>query len=161
MAGVRPEGGVLLAGQVAGFAAITVASCEALRWVVDFSMTQAMVDLVGAQAFLWSGRVCWVVEVAGTAVAAAGLVVGCRAAGPRWCRGAVTATVGLVLLWGWHFLARNVDLWGLHQLSVDDPLLPQRAEQALWTELGVAVLAILLLVWGGVRLLREGRKRKT
>ena len=73
----------------------------------------------------------------------------------------VAVTVGLVVLWGWWWLSRTFDLFGAWVIDPADPASLERANLGVWVHLAVDLVAVLILVVGGVLLERRVHSRDT
>lgn len=146
-----------VAARATGIAAIVVAVTEGLGWVGQFSIVEPVIAVIGAEGFFWIFRILWIIELVATAVAAAGLIVGWRCSRPLWARGVGLVAAGLLLNWGWWALDRYVDLWGYRQIVTTgdepNPELVRISLIELGVSVAVSVAVIVLLLWGGRRLL--------
>jgi hypothetical protein len=147
--------------RVTGVAALVGAAAIALSWVANFLIIQPIIDVIGVDGFSWIfAGVFWLKGLASLAVLA-GLAAGWRLSRPLWASGLIPVALGLVLQWGWWLLDRQVDLWGMSRYGVDDatgevrPELSQLAALSTTVSLAVSVVAIALLVFGGLRVLRS------
>lgn len=147
--------------RVTGIAAIVVAVAEGLSWVGQFSIVEPVIAVIGAEGFFWIFRILWIARLVATAVAAAGLVVGWRCSHPLWARGVGMVAAGLLLGWGWWALERYVDLWGYRRIVVTgdepSPELIRISQIELGVDVAISVVVIVLLLWGGRRLLAGAR----
>ncbi len=149
-----------VAARVTGIAAIVLGAAELLSWVASFSMVEPVVAVIGSHGFFLFFEVLWIVMVAATAVAAAGLIVGWRWSRPLWAPGIGLIASGLVLRWGWWLLDRFVDIWNIARFTGADPADPElvwTGQAALLVDVGVSIVVIVLLLWGGRRLLAAAR----
>jgi len=95
------------------------------------------------------------VEIGLGVLVLAGLAVGTWLHRPLWARGVASVILGMVLHWGWWLIDRRFDVFGTAGLSAGDPALISRLEARLWTMLAVDAVSVVLLVLGGVLLLRH------
>ena len=164
--GDRPsaDADLRMAARVAGIAAIVLGAAELLSWVVGFSMTEAAVAAIGGDAFAGILHIDWIVKLVATAVVAAGLFVGWRQAPLLWTPGIGQVALGLVVRWGWWAVDRYVNVWHLERfIGVDpaDPDLLNTLRASEWVNMATSVVAVALLLSGGIRLVvraRSGRR---
>lgn len=144
-----------------GVAAVIVAVAAVLTWVLQFAIVEPGLEVVGAEFFHWGFSILYWLQLGGLFVVLACLIVGWRLDRPVWARGVTPVALGMVVLWGWALLRRNLDLWGWSRLSQEqleripaDPEVLRIGYLSTFTAVAVDAIAVALLVFGAVRLLR-------
>jgi hypothetical protein len=149
---------VVLLRRVAGEGALVAAAGATLSLVLNDLAFEATANLLGARGMYWAfGVVFWIITVASLTVVA-GWIIGWIAVEPLWVRGLIPVGFGVIAWWGWQYLSREFDLWGVNRyLATTEELSSgwaQISAIAVVTDLVVNLLAIGLLAWGGLRILR-------
>lgn len=140
-----------------GVVALIMAVAVVAVWAANLSMAgpaQATVDTAGIYYSLVT--LGWVEIVAGATVLA-GMGAGWWLHRPLWAPGVLAVVLGMTLHWGWWLLDRNVDFFGTTGFNDPDPELVRRATVRMWVMLGFDTVAVLLLLLGGILLLRRAR----
>lgn len=151
--------------RVTGVAAIVVGAAKVVNWALEFAMTEAVLAAVGgAEGWVAMMTSLWILRVAASAVVLAGLIAGWRLDRPVWARGVTPVALGMVVLWGWWTVDRYVDVWGWSRLTPEqlertpaDPELLRLGYLSTFGALAIDLLAVVLLVAGGLRLSQAGR----
>jgi len=145
--------------RVTATAALVAAGGLSLGLIFNFLIIQPIVDAIGADGINLALELVWWPTVLASLVVVLGLIFGWRLAQPVWARGLVPSALGLVINWGWWKLDRAVDLWGFNRFtSQGDDLAPELFRLGLIAtvvNVSISVVAIALLTYGGVRILRS------
>lgn len=151
-----------VAAKVTGFAAIVLGVAELLVLVANFSITEAVLAVIGVEGVHWILRSLWVISIAATAVAAGGIIVGWRQAPLLWTPGIGLVALGVLLHWGWWAVDRYTDIWNLGRFTgvdPDNPELLNALRAIVWVNVGVDVVTIALVLTGGIQLLRTHSRK--
>ena len=135
-----------------GILAILVALSVAGSWALQFVLTEQL---------LWLLELAWLVRVVGTVGVLIGVLAYWFLARPTLLPGMIAVTVGLVVLWGWWWLSRTFDLFGAWAIDPADPASLERANLGVWVHLAIDLVAVLILIVGGVLLERRVHSRDT
>lgn len=167
MDGTRELDWLSIIRRATGIAALVVAVAVVLTWVLQFTIVEPVLDAVGAEFIGWTFSVLYWLKLGGFLVVLAGLIVGWRLERPVWARGVTLVALGMVVLWGWELLVRNVDLWGWSRLGEEqlqrvppDPEVLRIGYVSVFAAMAVEAIAVALLLVGAVRLLRADRARE-
>lgn len=139
---------------VVAWSSLATALALVLVWIGNFVLDTTAPD-GSAQVVLESLDILGWFELATSVVAILGLAVGVWFHKPLWARGVALVMIGLAIHWGWWILDRTVDVFGLGMLDPSDPQIVQRVSIRFWLTFALDLVAVPLLVAGGVALLRH------
>jgi len=155
-----------LIARCAGVPALVLAGVVVLRWLVNLTMYEPVVSLIGADAYFLIFEALWWLKVVASVLLVGALVAGWWEGSRAWAPGVTLLWTGMLLHWTWWFVSRSWDIWGFSRLPMDDPgadldrQVQWLASLDLATSALVDLIAILLLVLGARRLLGAARSAK-
>lgn len=137
------------------WSSIATAAALILIWIGNLLLVPVSQNPAGAQAIVQALDLLGWFELAASVVVVLGLAVGAWFHKPLWARGVALVMAGMVLHWVWWILDRNFDVFGLASLDPAGQLLEQRIALRYWITFALDLLAVPLLVLGGIALLRH------